>query len=280
MKEWVAHILRRNNANICKQKTKINNKQHTQMKSYLVILILYSLVLAGQSGTTVIGNSGQPTTTVGHIPFHIPAMALDAAGNLYTVHDWDEPHYNIIKWDSATGKSVAHSGNIVPGLLDGITVEQDGSYAYCSGYMGYPADPSRTNLTFAVWKINLNTYTLTNFTSTGPSIVIYNGTVSYPAGSTLADQHDMEVPIHSLAITGNSLWVTDSIGNRLIQYDKNTGNQISSINVPLANGVAIDSGGNLWVGSAHSVVQVYSPLGALLTTPVTGFSDIWSLSIS
>src|SRR5258708_5110419 len=88
------------------------------------------------------------------------------------------------------------------------------------------------------------------------------------------------VPNHSLAITGNSLWVTDSIGNRLIQYDKNTGNQISSINVPLANGVAIDSGGNLWVGSAHSVVQTYSPSGALLATSITGLSDVWSLSIS
>ena len=82
-----------------------------------------------------IGNTGQPPTTSGHVPVLLEAVAVDAKDGVYTVHDWDEAHFSVIKWSPQDGRAEFNTGNAVnEALLKGIAVEPDGSDAYVSGY--------------------------------------------------------------------------------------------------------------------------------------------------
>ena len=82
-----------------------------------------------------IGNTGQPPTTSGHVPIFLEGVAVDAKDGIYTVHDWDEAHFSVIKWSPQDGRAEFNTGNAVnEALLKGIAVEPDGSYAYATGY--------------------------------------------------------------------------------------------------------------------------------------------------
>ena len=83
----------------------------------------------------VIGNTGVPPVTSGHVPFFIEGVAVDAQGSVYTVHDWDEPHFDVIRWSAVDGKSEMNTGHPVSeAALKAIAVEPDGSFAYVTGY--------------------------------------------------------------------------------------------------------------------------------------------------
>ena len=85
-----------------------------------------------------IGNTGQPPTTSGHVPVYLEGVAVDAKDGIYTVHDWDEAHFSVIKWSPKDGRAEFNTGNAVnEALLKGIAVEPDGSYAYVTGYQDH-----------------------------------------------------------------------------------------------------------------------------------------------
>ena len=87
-------------------------------------------------------------------------------------------------------------------------------------------------------------------------------TPKYPPNATEADKDVMRVPLISIALQGNSLYVTDAIGGRILKYDKTSGNYQSTISgIPVACGVAIAPNGNIWVGHEHTKVSVYSASG-------------------
>ena len=243
----------------------------------------------------VIGNTGLPPITSGHVPSLIEGLAVDSQGNPYSVHDWDEPHFDVIRWSPVDGKSVMNSGHpIGEALLKGIAVEPDGSFAYVTGYGDSLTD--RTKSKFSIWRINLapqlsEGQRVVNFTQQGRSIKVYDGsaggypsagypTPEYPANATEADKDVMGVPLISIAVQGTTLYVTDAIGGRILKYDKVSGNYQSTIGgVPIACGLAIDSNGNVWVGHEHTKVSVYSPAGVRLATPITNLAEVRALSI-
>ena len=102
----------------------------------------------------VIGNTGLPPVTSGHVPYFIEGVAVDAQGNSYTVHDWDEPHFDVIRWSALNGKSEMSSGHpISEALLKGIAVEPDGSFVYVTGYGDSLTD--RTKSKFSIWRISM-----------------------------------------------------------------------------------------------------------------------------
>ena len=243
----------------------------------------------------VIGNTGLPPITSGHVPSLIEGLAVDSQGNPYSVHDWDEPHFDVIRWSPVDGKSVMNSGHpICEALLKAIAVEPDGSFAYVTGYGDSLTD--RTKSKFSIWRINLapqlsESQRVVNFTQQGRSIKVYDGsaggnpsagypTPEYPANATEADKDVMRVPLISIAVQGSSLYVTDAIGGRILKYDKVSGNHQSTITgVPVACGLAIASNGNIWVGHEHTQVSVYSPAGVRLATPITNLAEVRALSI-
>jgi hypothetical protein len=73
-----------------------------------------------------IGNTGQPPTTSGHVPIFLEGIAVDSADGIYTVHDWDEAHFSVIKWSQIDGRAEFNTGNVVnEALLKGIAVEPE-----------------------------------------------------------------------------------------------------------------------------------------------------------
>jgi Divergent InlB B-repeat domain/FlgD Ig-like domain len=229
-----------------------------------------------------IGNTGQPRTSFGHVPFFVEGVAVDGQGNVYTVHDWDEAHHDVKKWSASTGQAVFNTGHPVgEALLKGIAVEPDGSYAYVTGYGGAEVN-DRANIKFSIYRIGLTGSApgVVNFTSAGRSITVYNGGAQYPADVTAADVEVMRVPLISVALRGASIYVTDALGGRILKYDKVSGSlqqQITGVRV--ACGLAVASDGRIWVGRDHSKVSVYSPTGSLLATPITNLKEVRALSI-
>ncbi len=129
------------------------------------------------------------------------------------------------------------------------------------------------------------------FTSQGRSIKVYDGegtgypannypTPRYPATASEADRDVMRVPLLSIALSGDTLFVTDALGGRILKYHKISGNHLGTIdNIPLACGLAIAPDGNVWVGHEHAKVSVYSPTGERLATPVTDLAEVRALAI-
>lgn len=231
--------------------------------------------------TIAIGNTG--LTTLTHVPYYIPGVACDSSGNVYTVHNYDEPHYDIIRWNPTTGANVWNSGYHSAPTLEWICVEPAGTFAYVIGYVGNPFDPTRTTtpgsgplLTFGVYKYNL--------TSPGvPTTIVipYNGVkIPFTSGSSVLDQGIEVMPLNAIALSGSVVYFTDSIGGKIYGYNTSSFAQTLNFSVTLPNGLAIDGSGNIWVGNGHTQVSVYSSSGTLLATPITGLTDVWSLAIS
>jgi Divergent InlB B-repeat domain/FlgD Ig-like domain len=243
----------------------------------------------------VIGNTGLPPITSGHVPFFIEGVAVDAQGKPYTVHDWDEPHFDVIRWSPVDGKAEMNTGHpIGEALLKGIAVEPDGSYAYVTGYGDSLTDRSKSK--FSIWRMSMapglgESERVINFTQQGRCIKVYDGNIggypsagyptpAYPANATEADKDVMRVPLISIAVQDSSLYVTDAIGGRVLKYNKESGNYQSTISgIPLACGLAIAPNGNIWVGHEHTKVSVYSPSGVRLATPITDLTEVRALSI-
>ena len=230
------------------------------------------------------------------MPFFIEGVAVDSQGNVYTVHDWDEPHFDVIRWSAVDGKSEMNTGHAISeALLKAVAVEPDGSFAYVTGYGDSLTD--RTKSKFSIWRINMasglgESQRVVNFTQQGRSIKVYDGntggypsagypTPAFPANATDADKDVMRVPLISIAVDGSSLYVTDAIGGRILKYDKTSGNYQSTISgIPVACGVAIAPNGNIWVGHEHTKVSVYSSAGVRLAPPIiTDLTEVRALSI-
>lgn len=229
-----------------------------------------------------VGNTGQPTVSFGHIPYLIEGVSVDAANNIYTVHDWNEAGHDINRWSPATGQAAYNTGHIIPeSLLKGIAVEPDGSYAYVTGYGGNDVN-DRTTVTFSVYRVRLDPQqpSVEDFTQAGRSITVYNGNAQYPAKATAADIDVMRIPLVSIALQGNYLYVTDALAGRVLKYNKVTGaleQQITGI--PVACGIAIAGDGSIWVGSSHTQVRNYSAAGKLLATAISNLKEVRALSI-
>ena len=233
-----------------------------------------------------IGNTGQPPTTSGHVPVFLEGIAVDANNGIYTVHDWDEPHYSVIKWSSKDGQAEFHTDNIVgEELLKGIAVEPDGSYAYVSGY----ADISdRSKAKFSIWRIKLSDgktdpvhfdHKVEPFTKEGRCIKVYDGGADFPAGATQHDKSLMGMPLISLAVHGDTLYATDSLKGRVLLFDKVSGELKKEIALPLACGLAVAPDGKIWVGHEYSKVSVFDSDGGRLSTPVTDLKGVRALAL-
>ena len=160
-----------------------------------------------------VGNTGKPQATSGHVPFFIEGVAVDAAGAIYTVHDWDEAHHDVIKWSGETGEVDFHTKHPVgEALLKGIAVEPDGSFAYVSGYSDLQ---DRSKAQFSIWCLDLSrrkNASVAGFTQAGRKIKVYEGNAQYPEHSTSSDRALMAMPLLSMAVRGNILYVTRCAG--------------------------------------------------------------------
>lgn len=226
-----------------------------------------------------IGNTGTPPDIWGHNACWPEGLARDSSNNIYEVRGFDEPHHDIARRSITTGAVLFTTDQVVNDfMLTGIAVEQDASWAYMVGFFpDYGSSPPRSKT--CVYRINMAPG-LDRFQRRSPFTTAGDHIETYSIGdipTTGADQN----PLHSISIAGNSLWVTDSYGNRLIKYDKVSGVQQQVITgIPGARGLAIDASGNLWVGCNNNQVRSYNAAGTLINTSTlsTGTSFIVALS--
>ena len=233
-----------------------------------------------------IGNTGLPPTTSGHIPMYLEGVAVDASDAIYTVHDWDEPHHNIIKWSPKDGLVDIHTKNIISeALLKGIAVEPDGSFAYVSGYQDLN---DRSKSKFSIWRVRMHDGKgdprefdprVEDFTKAGRCIKVYDGGAEFPPGATEADKGLMGAPLLSLAVHGGTLYATDSLKGRVLLYDKVSGELKQEIPVSRACGLAVAPDGKIWVGHDFAKVSVFGPSGEVLATPITDLKQVRALAL-
>ena len=229
----------------------------------------------------VIGNTGLPPTTSGHVPIFLEGIAVDAKDAVYTVHDWDEAHYSVIRWSPRDGHAEFNTDNAVgEALLKGIAVEPDGSYAYVTGYHDLH---DRSKSKFTIWRVKLvpgkGNSKVEEFTKAGRAIEVYNGGAEFPEGISEQDRELMSMPLISLALLGDTLYATDALKGRVLLYDKTTGELKREIPMPLACGIAVEPSGRIWVGHEHTKVSVLSPDGKMLATPITDMKDVRALAV-
>ncbi|HEY3332025.1 MAG TPA: FlgD immunoglobulin-like domain containing protein [Capsulimonadaceae bacterium] len=222
-----------------------------------------------------IGNSGVPTTTKGHVPINFESVAVGPDDAPYTTHDWDEPHNDIRKWDPITGKSLITSGHIVRDSGKAIAV--DGDVVYATAYTGIGDKPAFRIHRFLATQTSVRSDP--NASKNWP-IVVYQGDAGrVPVGTPAADVSLVTVPLLSLAVSGDTLLATDSLGGKVKRYDKTSGAELASFDVKLPVAIAASPDGNIWVGHEHSKVSVFSSDGKLLGTPISDLKQVISLSI-
>ena len=228
-----------------------------------------------------IGNTGQPPTTSGHVPVYLAGVAVDSTNGVYTVQDWDEPHFSVIKWSANDGRAEFNTDNVVnEALLRVITVEPDGSYAYVTGYEDLS---DRAKAKFSIWRLKLapgkGNSKVEDFSKAGRKIRVYDGNAQFPENASVEDREVMNIPLRSLAILGSTLYATDALKGRVLLYDKESGELKKEFPVPLACGIALDPNGRIWVGHEHEKVSVLSADGKVLATPITDLKDVWALAL-
>lgn len=231
------------------------------------------------SNPYVLGNTAAPPVTYNHNATWPEGLCKDGNGFIWEVRGWDEPHYDLNKRDPATGNVVYTTQQVLSGHEQhAITIEPDASWAYTTGSSG---EGNPTKMRARIWRFNLAPGIIfeerrTDFTSAGYAITVYD----YGQIPSRPDPADQE-PLHSIALAGGSLWVTDAYGGRLLKYDKVSGVQQQVITgLPNARGLTIDGSGNLWVAFNTNQVRSYSSTGMLIaTTTLTGVSQIVALSI-
>lgn len=227
-----------------------------------------------------IGNTGQPPTSSGHVPVFVEGVAVDANDGIYTVHDWDEAHFSVIKWSAKDGRAEFNTGNAVKeALLKGIAVEPDASYAYVTGYQDIS---DRAKAKFAIWRVKLvrgkTGSNVEDFSKAGRRILVYDGNAEIPDEASPKDAELMHMPLISLALLGDALYVTDALRGRVLLYDKKSGELKQEISIPLACGIAVRPNGTIWVGHEHSKVSVLDAAGNILATPIDDLKNVRALA--
>lgn len=227
-----------------------------------------------------IGNSAVPPDSFHHVPINFESLALDRDGAIYTVHDWDEAHHDVIRWSPDTGRVLGHSGHPIGGLLKAIAVDDE--YAYVSGYAGEPGKREKVQFFIARLRIdkqaNSTRWPLVPFTKAGRQLMVYNGGAALPEGLGETERNVMTIPLLSLAVRGETLYATDSLAGKVRFYDKNTGEPSGSLDAPLAAALALDAEGRLWVGHGLHRVSVFDAAGRCLATPIDDLAEVKALT--
>jgi hypothetical protein len=173
-----------------------------------------------------IGNSGVPADAHNHTPAHIAAIAVDEEGSVYSANGWDEAGADFKKWDK-DGKSLFDANfSIRNGHPNGApyAIAVDDKYIYCSvgGWANAPWNEAQQ-----IQRFDRKDGKPAPFTKTGREdghIQVYEWPSKLiPPGTSEADAEMMKLPLRSLATDDKAIFCADLLGNRILRFDKVTG---------------------------------------------------------
>src|SRR5258706_6554994 len=99
-----------------------------------------------------------------------------------------------------------------------------------------------------------------------------------PPGTPEADAAMMAAPLRAVAVHGDTIYVADALGNRVLRFHKETGEPQGEFAVKLPMALAIDASGRLWVGHEHHLVTAFLPDGHALAQVISNVGQIEALA--
>ena len=220
-----------------------------------------------------IGNSGVPPNPDGHVPVSIASVAIDADGAVFSANGWDEAGHDWKKWDAA-GRAVMHANfQIRNGNPNGLPyrVALDDQFLY-TAYISHFGDGKAGGQW--IQRFDRRSGKSVRF----PKGLPRNGLIQvYP--SPPSDRHDQ--PITGLALSGKLLLVGDRRANRVLKYDKDSGEKLGEFSLENPGPMATDARGRLWIARDGTRLVVLDPAdGRELAAPLSGLGKIAGMSFT
>ncbi|MCY3024670.1 MAG: hypothetical protein NTW87_37335 [Planctomycetota bacterium] len=211
-----------------------------------------------------IGNSGRPANDKNHTPSNLESVTVDAEGAIYTANNWDEAGADFKKWD-ANGKSVYDAKyQIRNGQPNGApyAIAVDDTHMYCTMY-GWNSPEWKQKA--QVQKFALKDGKHVKFTKVEDKyghIQLYEFPgKQMPPDAPPSDKVLYECPLRAIAVQGPQILVVDFLGNRVLRFDKETGEAKGEFPVKQPLALALDAKGRIWVGHQHHLVSVFASEG-------------------
>jgi len=213
----------------------------------------------------VLGNTGNPTDADHHIPVGIRSLAIDGDGALWSANGWDEAGHDWQKWD-AKGQTILDAKYAIRnGNPNGLPyqIACDDRFTY----VGYHAHGDKGSQ----W--------IERFDRTTGAAVKWdkaweNGLIRvYPPS-------EGEWPLTDIAVAGDLLVVGDKRGNRILKFDKTTGQARGEFAFDQPGRIVVGPPNQLWIAQGGEKVVVTDLNGAILSTPIAGAGEISGLALS
>jgi hypothetical protein len=203
-----------------------------------------------------IGNSGLPPNAAGHTPAHIAAVAVDGQGAVYTANGWDEAGADFKKWD-ADGKSIFDANyQIRNGTPNGVpyAITVDDRYIYCA-VSGLGSEAQQ------IQRFRNNDGKEEKFTETGRGdghIQVYDSTTDrIPEGTPADEVERMKLPLRGVAVSADTIFVADYLGDRVLTFDRATGKAKGSFGVRHPQAMTLSSNRFLIVAFDHRKIASF-----------------------
>ncbi len=229
-----------------------------------------------------IGNSGLPPDPQHHTPASMLSVTVDSDGNIYSANGWDEAGADFKVWDK-DGKSLFDAQYVMRnGHPNGApySIAVDDQYIYCG--MGGWADPTwkEAQQIQRFYRKDGKEAKFSKANNADGHIQIYEWpSKRMPAGTPESQEELFKYPLRAVTIYDGTIFCADALGNRVLKFDKATGEPRGEMKVELPQALAVDAKGQLWVGHEHHLVTVYSMEGAKVAEPITDLGEIEAMSI-
>lgn len=236
----------------------------------------YELQLMTNAGryenVAAIGNSGSPPDADGHVPMSVASVVVDRDGAVFAANGWDEAGHDWKKWDR-DGRSILHSNfQVRNGDPNGLPyrVVVDDQFLY----VAYIAHGGGKIGGHWVQRFDRQTGKSARF----PKGLERNGLIQvYPP----PEKDSWDQPITGLALAGRLLLVGDRRANRVLKYDRDSGEQVGEFAVEKPGAMGVDSAGRLWIVRDETRVVVMAvDNGRELAQPVKGLGKLVGLSLA
>jgi len=236
----------------------------------------YELRIVSNAGryenVAAIGNSGSPPDADGHVPMSVQSVAIDSDGSVLTANGWDEAGHDWKIWAS-DGRSLLHARfQVRNGNPNGLPyrIAVDDQFLYVA-YISHGGGKIGGQW---IQRFDRKTGKPARFPKGKPD----NGLIQVyaPPETSSWDQ-----PVTDLALSGRLLLAGDRRADRVLKYDKESGEKLGEIPFKSPGPMAVDGRGRLWiVRDATQVVVVDVGTGQERARPLDGLGKIVGLSFS
>ena len=248
----------------------------------------YELRLVTNAGRyeniAVLGNTGSPPDADGHVPMSVASVVVDRDGAVFSANGWDEAGHDWKKWDR-DGRSRLHANfQVRNGNPNGMPyrVAVDEQFLYVA-YISHHGEGK------------IGSHWIQRFDrQTGKAVrfakgFAKNGLIQvYPP----PDADSWDQPITDLALSDKLLLAGDRRANRVLTYDRESGEKLGEFSVEKPGAMAVDGAGRLWIVRDETAVVVLDvapprdpPLGkggngGVQAKPLSGLGKIVGLSFA